>query len=357
MSFALEVKQVTVAFGAHTVLSHITFALSPGEIGCLLGPSGCGKTSLLRAIAGFESPPVGEIWINGVLVNAGPNPVPTERRKVGMVFQDLALFPHLNIEENIAFGLRGLSRATCERRVRDLIDLVGLNGTAKHYPHVLSGGQQQRVALARAMAPRPAVLLLDEPFSSLDVELREQIAKEVRTILKQEGITAILVSHNQLETFAMADQIGVINQGRLLQWDTAYNLYHRPCCRYVADFIGEGVFLEGTVAGADEVMTELGPLRGRMTVTLPVGSPVDVLIRPDDVVHDDASPLTATVLDKVFRGAEFLYTLGLPSGTTLLALVPSHHNHALKEPIGIRLEPDHLVLFEHHAARHYRQDA
>jgi energy-coupling factor transporter ATP-binding protein EcfA2 len=173
--------------------------------------------------------------------------------------------------ENIAFGLRGLSRSPRERRVRDLIDLVGLNGTAKRYPHVLSGGQQQRVALVRAMAPRPEVLLLDEPFSSLDVELREQIAKEVSIILKQEGITAILVSHNQLETFAMADQIEVINQGRLLQWDTAYNLYHRPRCRYVADFIGEGVFLEDTVAGADEVMTELGSLRGRMTVTLPAG--------------------------------------------------------------------------------------
>ncbi len=346
MSFVLEVKRLSVAFDSHTVLSEVTFALTKGEIGCLLGPSGCGKTSLLRAIAGFEPPASGEIWINRVLVNAQSKPIPTERRKVGMVFQDLALFPHLSIEENIAFGLWGLSRSARRQRVQELIELVGLDGIGQRYPHMLSGGQQQRVALARAMARRPEVLLLDEPFSSLDVELRVRIAKEVRAILKQDGITAVLVSHNQMEAFAIADRIGVIHEGCLLQWDTAYNLYHRPSCRYVADFIGEGVFLEGTVAAADMVTTEFGPMRGERGVDLPQGCPVDVLIRPDDVVHDDASPLTAAVLDKVFRGAEFLYTLGLPSGAKLLALVPSHHNHEINEQIGIRLEPDHLVLFK-----------
>jgi iron(III) transport system ATP-binding protein len=346
MSCVLEVRKLAVAFDAHTVLSDISFALSRGEIGCLLGASGCGKTSLLRAIAGFDTPASGEIWIKGVLVNAKSRPLPTERRKVGMVFQDLALFPHLKVAENIAFGLNGLSRSACEQRVRELTEIIGLNGVDHCYPHRLSGGQQQRVALARAMAPRPEVLLLDEPFSSLDIELREQIAKEVRAILKQDGITAVLVSHNQMEAFAIADQIGVIHEGRLLQWDTPYALYHRPSCRYVADFIGEGVFLEGTVAAADIVATELGLIQASREVDFPQGCPVDVLIRPDDVVHDDASPLTATVLDKAFRGAEFLYTLGLPSGVRLLALVPSHHNHATNERIGIRLETDHLVLFK-----------
>lgn len=346
MSLALEVKKLSVAFDSHAILNDITFALSRGEIGCLLGSSGCGKTSLLRAIAGFEPPPSGEIWINGILVNARSRPIPTERRKVGMVFQDLALFPHLSVAENIAFGLKGLSKPAREQRVRELIKLVGLNGVDNRYPHMLSGGQQQRVALARAMAPRPEVLLLDEPFSSLDVELRVRIAKEVRTILKQDGITAVLVSHNQMEAFAIADRIGVIHEGHLLQWDTPYNLYHRPHCRYVADFIGEGVFLEGIVASSAVVTTELGPMQGARGVDLPPGCPVDVLIRPDDVVHDDMSPLTATVLDKAFRGAEFLYTLSLPSGAKLLALVPSHHNHEINEQIGIRLETDHLVLFK-----------
>jgi iron(III) transport system ATP-binding protein len=176
-----------------------------------------------------------------------------------------------------------------------------------------------------------------------------EIAKEVRNILKLDGITAMLVSHNHTEAFAIADGIGVIKDGRLLQWDTAYNLYHRPACKYVADFIGEGVFVPGVLVTPNQVQTELGTFRGRIRADLEVGCPADVLIRPDDAVHDDGSLLTATVLDKAFRGAEFLYTLGLDNHARLLSLVPSHHNHALHSRIGFRMELDDLVVFERRA--------
>ena len=214
------------------------------------------------------------------------------------------------------------------------------------YPHQLSGGQQQRVAIARALAPRPDILLLDEPFSNLDVELREQIARELRMILKQAGMTTILVTHNQLEAFAMADEIGVIRDGALLQWDNAFNLYHRPAGPQIAEFIGEGVFLDGTVINATEVATELGVLISDIPHGRAPNTEVSVLVRPDDIIHDDGSLKTATVRDKVFRGAEFLYTLTLPSGARILSLVPSHHDHAIGEKIGIRPEIDHLVVFE-----------
>jgi iron(III) transport system ATP-binding protein len=262
-----------------------------------------------------------------------------------MMFQALALFPHLTVTDNIAFGLRGWAMEDRRARVRDLLRLVGLEDLAKRYPHQISGGQQQRVALARALAPRPRLLLLDEPFSSLDVTLREGLAREVRAILLQEGTGGLLVSHDQFEAFAFADEIGVLHEGRLLQWDSAYNLYHRPVDRFVANFIGQGVLLAGRVGEGGSVDTELGRIHGAPPAGCAPGAPVEVLVRPDDVVHDDVSPLRAEVVDRAFRGAEFLYTLRLPSGAPLLCLAPSHHNHALGQRIGIRLDIDHLVVF------------
>ena len=262
-----------------------------------------------------------------------------------MVFQDYALFPHLSVADNITFGLKGLNEKILKQRLHELVELLSLQKHINKYPHSLSGGQQQRVALARAMAPRPGVLLLDEPFASLDVELREQIARELRQILKQDGITTIMVTHNQLEAFAMADVIGVINNGHLLQWDNAYKLYHEPKTSEVADFIGEGVFISGEVINDKEVKTEIGNIQSSTPHGVERGKKVSVLIRPDDILHDDDSDMTARVRDKAFRGAEFLYTLELENGVRLLSLVPSHHNHPVNEPIGIRLEIDHLVIF------------
>ncbi|MEW8206288.1 MAG: ABC transporter ATP-binding protein, partial [Candidatus Thiodiazotropha taylori] len=310
----LNVKHASVKYGRQTVVDDVSFELERGVIGCLLGPSGCGKTSLLRAIAGFEPLAKGEILLHGRCVSRPGETLAPEKRRVGMVFQDFALYPHLNIEDNIAFGLRGQSQAQRRERVKSLLTLVGLSGTQKKYPHQLSGGQQQRVALVRAMAPQPDILLLDEPFSGLDVELREQLAREVRDILKREEVTAILVTHDQLEAFALADAIGVLGDGRLRQWDNGYSLYHRPNDRFVADFIGQGAMIPGEVTQDGDIKSALGKIHGEFVKQPAAGEKVELLIRPDDVVHDDESDFKLRIVDKVFQGAEYLYTLALEDG-------------------------------------------
>lgn len=345
MPTQLEVRDVSVAYGDHRVVRDAGFVLESGAIGCLLGPSGCGKTTLLRAIAGFEPVAQGEVLIRGRRVSAPGHTLAPEVRRVGMVFQDFALFPHLTVEGNVGFGLRTLNRRGRDTRVMELLELVGLVHAAGRYPHQLSGGMQQRVALARAMAPRPEILLLDEPFSSMDAALREQLAREVREVLRREGVTAILVTHDQLEAFAMADQIGVMGQGQIQQWGTGFALYHEPRNRFVADFIGQGVILPATVVDETRVKTELGRVAGGRPHGLPSSSPAEVLIRPDDLIYDESSPRRAMVVERAFRGAEFLYTLKLASGTQVLCLVASHHQHAIGDEIGIRLEADHLVVF------------
>jgi iron(III) transport system ATP-binding protein len=345
MNRTIEIKDVSVSIEGRSILENVSFGLEEAGIACLLGPSGCGKTTLLRCIAGFERQDQGEVWIKGVRVSNPTHHLPVEQRQIGMVFQDYALFPHLSVADNITFGLNKQNLKIVKQRLDELVELLSLQKHINKYPHSLSGGQQQRVALARAMAPRPGVLLLDEPFASLDVELREQIARELRQILKLDGITTIMVSHNQLEAFAMADVIGVMDEGHLLQWDKAFKLYHEPESAEVADFIGEGVFITGEVINDKEVKTEIGNIQSEVPHGVEQGKQVNVLIRPDDILHDDDSQMSARVTDKAFRGAEFLYTLELESGVRLLSLVPSHHNHPINEPIGIRLEIDHLVVF------------
>ena len=345
MNKLLEVIDAEIGYGGAPVVRQVSFALDPGRIGCLLGPSGCGKTTLLRAIAGFETLRAGEVRLRGQVVSHAGWSLPPEQRRVGMVFQDFALFPHLTVAGNIGFGLRHLSERERRARVQSLLKLVGLPDHEEKYPHQLSGGQQQRVALARAMAPRPELLLMDEPFSSMDAELREQLAREVRSILRDEEITGLLVTHDQYEAFAMADEIGVLNAGQLMQWDSGYNLYHRPANRFVADFIGQGVILPGEVLNAGQVQTELGMISGQLPPGCKPGCKLELLLRPDDILHDDQSALQARVVDKAFRGAEFLYTLELVTGTRVLCLAPSHHDHAIGSAIGIRVEVDHLVMF------------
>lgn len=339
------------AYDNHVAVDNLSMRLAHGEIACLLGPSGCGKTSVLRTIAGFEPVLAGSIKLRDEVASRRGWTLVPERRRVGMVFQDYALFPHLTVAENIAFGLAGIARGQRAQRVRELLQLVHLADIASRYPHELSGGQQQRVALSRALAPRPELLLLDEPFSNLDVDLRARLGAEVRSILKSTDTTAILVTHDQHEAFGMADVIGVMNAGRIEQWDSAYNLYHRPASRFVADFIGEGVLLPGTMTGPHEIITEVGALRS--AASLPCWDAggriaplsVDVLVRPDDVVHDDRAPVRGEIVHMAFRGAEILYTLRLASGNRLLALVHSHDSRDVGESIGVRVDFDHLIAF------------
>ncbi|OZI47888.1 ABC transporter ATP-binding protein [Bordetella genomosp. 5] len=237
----LQISNIALGYdtpaGLKTIVSDLSLGLPAGHIGCLLGESGCGKTTVLRSIAGFEPVRAGHIALAGRVLSSPTEQVAPERRNVGMMFQDYALFPHLTVSENVAFGLRKLERAARSERVTEMLELVGLGHVAGSYPHEISGGQQQRVALARALAPSPELLLLDEPFSNLDVDTRERLAFEVRDILKKTGHTAILVTHNQAEAFAIADRIGIMAKGEIAQWDTPYNLRHQPASDFVRDFI------------------------------------------------------------------------------------------------------------------------
>lgn len=313
----LEVKNVSLGYADTTVVHHVSLQLAQGEIGCLLGASGCGKTTLLRAIAGFEPVRTGQITLQGQEVSTPASCQPPQRRDIGMVFQEHALFPHHDVAGNVGFGLHRLPAAQRPARVAEMLELVGLQGMGQRWPHELSGGQQQRVALARALAPRPRLLLMDEPFSSLDASLRESIAREVRAILKQALATALMVTHDQHEAFAMADNIGVMASGQLMQWGSATQVYCTPATREVAEFVGEGVLLAATASATGGWDTVLG--------TLPASLPhyrqadaVHVLLRPEHLGLG-ATGLPATVLECKFRGSHLVHSLQLQDGQRLMA--------------------------------------
>jgi iron(III) transport system ATP-binding protein len=345
MTALLDIDEIECRHQGQTVVRALSASIPPDSIVCLLGPSGCGKTTVLRAIAGFEPVYHGSISIRGVTVSSPGYMVPPDKRHVGMVFQDYALFPHLTVAHNVAFGLRKVDRGQRAGIVEDLLQLVGLGAVRDRYPHELSGGQQQRVALARALAVRPALLLLDEPFSNLDVELRERLGVEVRGILKKRNITTLMVTHDQHEAFAFGDIVGIMQDGEIIQWDTPFNLYHQPVNRFVASFIGQSVMLRGDLVSSDTALTEIGPIQGSRSYPWPVGTVVDVLLRPDDIVPDPESGLRARIVKEAFKGAEILYTLRLKSGTELLSLFPSHQRHQVGEEVGLRVAADHLVAF------------
>ncbi len=340
----LEVERIRLGYGPHTVIDELSFTLQAGEIGCLLGASGCGKTTALRAVAGFEPLRAGAIRIAGQVVSSPSYLLAPEHRSVGMVFQHYALFPHLNVRDNVAFGIRRLRAAERRRRIAALLELTGLSEFEERFVHQLSGGQQQRVALARALAPEPKVLLLDEPFSNLDTGLRRQVGEEIRHILIARGTATLLVTHDQQEAFALADRVGLLKDGRMLQWDTPYQLYHRPACRYVAAFTGRGSYLPARVSDG-ELCHALGRSPLPTGTTACEGARYALLIRPDDIrPAPDGQP--ARVIARQFQGADILYRLRLADGEEIGALFPSHDNYALDEMIGVVLDADHLVLFE-----------
>lgn len=341
----LTLDNLACGYHQQAVVKDLSLELAAGEIACLLGPSGCGKTTTLRAIAGLEPVTGGSIHIQGRQVSSRSRQLPPEKRGLGMVFQEHALFPHLTVADNVAFGLRKQPREQQRLRVSECLDRVRLSGMEDRYPHELSGGQQQRVALARALAPRPALLLLDEPFASLDLDLRRALARELGDILRQENVTALLVTHDQEEAFALADRVGVMHQGQLEQWDTPYNIYHAPANRFVAEFAGYGSFLRGEVVDENTVRTSLGELTGRSKTTLTPGGNVDVLLRPEDVIADESAQLALPVTRRQFTGATILYHLRVGAAETLLCQTDSHTNVVEGDALHVRLATKHLVAF------------
>ena len=345
MSTLLELNNVRTHYDKKAIIHDISFSVEEGELACLLGPSGCGKTTILRAISGFQDLEKGEISLTGKCISKPGFSLTPEKRNIGMIFQDHALFPHLNIAENIGFGLRKHNKQQKQTTIGVLLELIGLEGHQEKYPHELSGGQQQRVALARALAPSPKLLLMDEPFSNLDADLREKLGYEVRSLLKDQGITAIMVTHDQHDAFALGDKIGVMSEGHLLQWDTSFNLYHAPVSRFVAQFIGEGVFISGKMVEAKSVITSFGEIKGETVAGNYCGEDVEILLRPDDILHDPKSSIRGKVIRKAFKGAQTLYTLQTAKNEHLLSLFPSHDDYEIGDMVGVRIEADHLVVF------------
>jgi iron(III) transport system ATP-binding protein len=320
----------------------LSLDLEKGEIVALLGPSGCGKTTTLRLIAGFEQPDDGLVEIGGQVMADAHTFIPPERRGVGVVFQEFTLFPHLTVAENVAFGLRRLSPHSRTQRLREMLDTVGLTAFARRYPHELSGGQQQRVALARALAPRPSVILLDEPFSNLDADLRTQMLHEVYTLLRELGTTAIFVTHDHEEAFMVADRVGVLNHGKLEQLGRPEDIYHLPASRFVAHFVGKANFLPGCVV-SDGIETAIGLFAN--AAGLPPGATGDVMLRPQhlDLIPDAEG--NATVLSRRFRGADTLFVVQLPSGLLLHCHQPSTLMLEVRERVRVVAKPTHVVAF------------
>ena len=340
----LEIEDVSLSIEGNLILDNLSLNIDEYEIISLIGPSASGKSSLLRIIAGFENISSGKVKLNGLIVDDQSTIVQPQNRNIGIIFQDLALFPHLSCKDNIIFGITNYSEDHKRQRLDRLCNLLDITSIKDKFPHEISGGQQQRIAIARALAPRPEILLLDEPFSALDEELKETLIHDVKNLLKEEKITTIVITHNIKEAFELSDKIAFLDNKKIIQFDTAYNLYHKPYTKEIANFCGIGSFIKGTVIDSNHVSTILGDLFGD-TSKYKVGSNVSVMIRPDDIIHDDNSSQSAKVLEKIFFGSNFLYKLELSEGEKIFCYTPSHHNHAINEVIGIKPVIDHLILF------------
>jgi iron(III) transport system ATP-binding protein len=344
----IELKGITKSYSntPTSALCDLSLSVEKGKILALLGPSGSGKTTLLRLIAGFETLDAGVILLEGKEVSRVNYNLPPERRGVGMVFQDSSLFPHLTVRQNIAFGLYRYKKKEQEQKVSDMIDLVGLTGFLDRYPHELSGGQQQRVALARALAPSPIVLLLDEPFSNLDPDMRSKMREEVHEILEKVGMTAILVTHDHDEAFAMADQVAVINAGKLEQIDTPETIYHLPKTSFVADFVGSADFIRGEVMADGFIHTEIGTFPNKEDGSVARGADtIVVMVRPDDLHLIPDPNGTAKIISKQFRGSENLYRVSLPSGQIVHSSEHSLVSYCNGTMVRIALTATHTVVF------------
>jgi iron(III) transport system ATP-binding protein len=357
----LHLHEVTKGFPGTLLpaVDSVTLTLYRGELLSLLGPSGCGKTTLLRLIAGFERPQKGRVFLAEEEIACPLCNLPPERRQVGMVFQDYALFPHLTVAKNIAFGLKkcNLNRSQAQEQVKSVMQLVGLEGLAQRYPHELSGGQQQRVALARALAPSPSLILLDEPLSNLDVQVRLRLRQELRSILKAAGTSAILVTHDQEEALSISDRVAVMRQGRLEQIDTPERVYAEPATRFVAEFVTQANFLPAhccnrawetelggfTLADFEGVDRESAGFSE--TDAEPVEHQADLMVRQEDLLLSPATESGIVVRDRQFLGREHRYSLQTPSGQELVARTSALQTLEIGTPVAVSFNPQLVRLF------------
>ncbi|MEN8040219.1 MAG: ABC transporter ATP-binding protein [Actinomycetota bacterium] len=325
----IEVTDATVRYGSTTAIDRLNLTVDEGSLVAIVGPSGCGKTTALRSIAGFEQLAEGTISIRGSIASDKTKTVPPEQRKVGMVFQEYALFPHISVAENVGYGVRGSHRG---HRVAEVLELVGLQGHGARFPHELSGGEQQRVALARALAPEPDVVLLDEPFSNLDAPQRERMRRELRKILKTARVTAILVTHDQAEALAIADAIAVMRDGQILQSGTPDDVYEAPVDTWVAQFLGDATLFNGSVRNG-KIATTLGPI----TAGLPDGSRATVMVRPEWLLPTKNDSGVGLVVDREFYGHDQRVEIRFPDDTIVDALVPTRKAIHVGDTVDIEL--------------------
>ena len=331
---------MTKLFDGTTAVDNVSLTLESGEIMALIGPSGCGKTTFLRLMAGFDAPDSGTISLKGQVL-AGPGRwVPPEARRVGMVFQDYALFPHLTVLQNVAYGLKGWAAEARDQRAHEMLEVVRLKGFDQRHPHQLSGGEQQRVALARSLAPHPLALLLDEPFSNLDPHLRWQLRSEVRDILRSSGVSAIYVTHDQEEALFLGDRVAVMDAGKVEQVSVPEEIFHHPRTRFVGRYLGIAHFIPAR-ATEDGLTTEIGTLHPQ--VRLPDGKEVVVMVRPDDVAIRPSDGGQGRVKGQVFQGTHYLYAITLPSGDVVHSV--QHHTVHYQEgdAVDVRFEPNQTL--------------
>jgi len=340
----LNLQSVGIVLDSKVILDDVNLKIDTGEIVSLMGSSASGKTSLIRSIAGFHNITSGMIQIDGQIVDDSISRSDVAIRNVGVIFQDLALFPHLTVRENICFGLNNIDSAKQQNRAKKLEDLLSIENITDRYPNQISGGQQQRVAIARAIAPKPNLLLLDEPFSALDYELKDNLMSDIMKLIKSENITAILITHSAEEAFKMSDKIAFISNNTITQFANPYDIYHRPASKEIANFFGISSYIKAKITDSSHIKCILGDFVG-MVDQYNKDAKVDLLIRPDDIIHDDDSLFSAKVTEKTFRGSDFLYKLELKDGQNIFCYAPSHHNHQVNEVIGIKLDLDHLVIF------------
>jgi iron(III) transport system ATP-binding protein len=334
----IRLDGVTKRFGATTAVDEASLCVDYGEVVALLGPSGCGKTTLLRLIAGFEHPNGGTVDVAGRRVAGARTWIPPEQRRVGMVFQDYALFPHLTVAENVGFGL---SRRARPARVAELLAIVGLDGLGGRYPHELSGGQQQRVALARALAPSPELVLLDEPWSNVDPFLRETLRAEVSEIIRPLGVTVLLVTHDREEAFSVADRIALMRDGAVVQEGTSEEIYFSPVSRWAAEFVGAANVLTGRVVGG-RVETSVGAFPANGASALEAAQ---VLVRPELLELEPDPSGTAEVVGREFRGHDVFYRVRL-DGVELVSHRPSTEVVPLGARVSIRLHEGHASVLD-----------